>query len=95
MKRSLIFGGGALAGGAIFRTVLVSYVDSVWAIRRSGELFPCCIDPRGIRAGIFDGVRPPAVEIELVSGFRRIVPGGVFAPDRGGGGGRIALGGRE
>lgn len=87
-NKSLIFGGGALAGGPIFRIVLVSYDGSG---RRSGEFPPCCILPSGTRAGIFDGVLPPVVETELPIGFRLIVPAGVAVADREGGYVRMTL----
>lgn len=84
-------GGGARAGGAIFRSVLDSYVVPPGA-RLSGELFPWRMLPRGTRAGILVGVLPPVVDTaelavtELAIGlYRRVPPVGVFAPDLEGG----------
>jgi len=66
--------------------------------RLSGELLPWRILPRGTRAGILVGVRPPVVEAtelaitELDIGlYRRVPPVGVLAPDLGGGWDRVTL----
>ena len=71
-------------GGPIFRIVFALYTGS-GGPRRSGELFPWGMLPKGTRAGILEGVLPPAVDIELARGLRVTVPVGVFAPERGGG----------
>lgn len=72
MNRSFIRGGGAM-GGAIFRTVdeEESSRESV-AGRRSGELPPWRMLPRGARAGILEGLlSADALDMtELPSGFR-------------------------
>ena len=84
-------GGGALAGGGIFRIVLVSYIAAGACL--SGELLPWRMLPRGTRAGILVGVLPPTVDTaELAIGLYFKVPFvGVLAPALDGGCERITL----
>lgn len=69
MKRSFIRGGGAI-GGAIFRIVVESSREGGGG-RRSGELLPCRMLPNGARAGIFDGLFAPAVDITELENWLR------------------------
>ncbi len=69
MKRSRIFGGGAIDDGANFRTVPFAVPCCP---DRSGELPPA--GPKGMRDGILEGLIVLAADLELAKLFLIRVP---------------------
>lgn len=88
-------GGGPRGGGILPFMVLDEYEPG--PVRRSGELFPCGILLNGARAGSFEGEvapdRDPAYPMVLCLTGR--LPFGVLVAERGGGGPRMELPGRD
>lgn len=70
MKRSRIFGGGAIDDWANFRTT-VPFAFPCWP-DRSGEFPPA--GPKGMREGILEGLIVLAADLELAKWFLVRVP---------------------